>query len=525
MNRIKHSLYLYLLLLLPLLMNCGGKGSEQKILKVAVTSIPSLELYTTAANDVTDAQSVIFDGLFYISKDEFMPKPMLAESWSNPDPLTWIFNLRKGVMFHDDNALFEKGKAREMTAEDVVFSINFLIETSTSWTLGPVTSVKALDDYTVEIKTATPQPFLVNDPNRLTRVCVIPREAIEKMGREEFAKKPVGTGPFKFSNFAPDSGLFLVKHEKYWLPVQIDAVEFVVIPDPTAQTMALQTGEVDVIKFIFNHEMLATLEKDPNIEILRGRGGSYRGLGFNVTAEPYNILEVRRGISMLMDIDMARSIVADISERAYGQCPPWVPFGYDPSLANLWEYNPAKGKALLERNGFKDLTGNGFYEYNGKPFKIEISTLDGSQVRVLTILATQLREQGIEANVVVKDTAVWAEELLAVKNTTLFFDYSFAGTTGMRSLFHGDMIGMANTHGYNNPKVNALLDTALTKTDFDELSKYWKDAQRIIFSDVAGIPLYFEYSYAAVRKGVGDFVPPWGGLQLVSTENSITLER
>ncbi len=107
----------------------------------------------------------------------------------------------------------------------------------------------------------------------------------------------------------------------------------------------------------------------------------------------------------------------------------------------------------------------------------------------------------------------------------MFFDYSFAGTTGFHSLFHGSMIGSANTHFYNNPAVNSLLDEALTKVNFDELSVLWKKAQRLVMQDVVGIPLYFEYSYAVVSTKVNDFVPPWGGLNLVSIENNVWLSK
>ncbi len=324
-------------------------------LRVAVSSIPNLELYKTADNDVTDAQSVIFDSLFVLSKNDFKPIPSLAESWKNPDPKTWVFTIRKGVLFQDDNPVFPKGKSREVTADDVVYSINFMMKTSTAWTLGPVTSVTALDRYNVEIKTDSPQPFLVNDPNRLCRVLIIPKEAIDKLGTDGFAKYPIGTGPFKFKSFSPDSGLLLVKNALYRLPVYLDAVEFVVIPDPVAQTIALQAGEIDVIKHLFNLEMADSLEKNPSFVVMKSAGGSYRGLGFNVSVPPYNIPAVRKGLSMLLDIDAAyKAVIGAHGERAYGQVPPWVTFGYDPSLKDLWSYDPAGGLKLLAANGFKN---------------------------------------------------------------------------------------------------------------------------------------------------------------------------
>ena len=106
-------------------------------LRIAVSSLESLELYKTAANDITDSQSVIFDSLFQIGKDNFQPIPCLASGWTNPDPKTWVFTIRKGVLFQDDNPVFAKGKSREVTADDVVYSINFMMKTSTAWTLDP----------------------------------------------------------------------------------------------------------------------------------------------------------------------------------------------------------------------------------------------------------------------------------------------------------------------------------------------------------------------------------------------------
>lgn len=502
----------------------GAAAVKGGVLKVAVTSIQQLGLYKSASNDENDALSLIFDQLFAIGKENFKPIPHFAESWENPDPLTWVFRLRKGAMFHDDNVVFPKGKSREVTADDVVYSINRMMKLSTSFVLGPVTSVKALDRYTVEIKTETPQPFLVNDSNRLARMSVVPKEAIEKLGEDGFAKTPIGSGPFKFKSFSPDSGLVIVRNDLYWMPVNLDAVEFVTIPDPAVQTLALQSGEVHVVKHLFNLEVAQAFSKNKNFTLL-SRGGSYRGLGFNVTVAPFDNFEVRDAISKILNIDAAfKAVIGQHGERAYGQCPPWVPHGYDPTLKSIWTYNPPAGLKLLEKNGFKDVNNDGFLEWNGKPFKVEIKTLAGSQVKVLTILATQLRESGINASVLQQDTAVWADDLVQGR-TGLFFDYSFAGTTGFHSLFHSSMIGKSNTHYYKNAEVDKILDEALTKTNFNDLAALWKKAQKIVFEQRVGIPMYFEWSYMIVSNKVNDIVPPWGGFNLVTVENNTWLSK
>jgi len=135
-------------------------------------------------------------------------------------------------------------------------------------------------------------------------------------------------------------------------------------PDPLAQSIALQSGEIDVIKHLFNLEMADSFEKNPKFQVIKSGGGSYRGIGFNVTVAPYNNPAVRKALAMFLDIDSAyKAVIGDHGERAYGQVPPWVPFGYDPSLKNLWTYDPAQGLKILAANGFKDVNGDGLLEY------------------------------------------------------------------------------------------------------------------------------------------------------------------
>lgn len=493
-------------------------------LRIAASSIQQLDPYKTAANDEIDACTLVYDPLFILSKNNFKPIPHLAESWENPDDTTWIFHLRKGVLFHDGNAVFPKGTKREMTADDVVYSIERFRKVSTAFVLGDIASVKAQDKYTVVIKTKRPEPFLVNDPNRLARVVIMPHEAVEKLGEDGVAKTPIGTGPFKLKSFTPDQGLVLEKNPNYWLPVHLDRVEFVVIPDPTVQTMALSAGEVDVVPYIFNVDSMGTLSKDPSL-VLLSRGGSYRGLGINVKTPPFNEWAVRDAIAKMLDIDSAvKSVIGNFGERAYGQCPPWVPFGYDPSLKSLWPYDPKAGLAELAKAGFKDSDGDGILDRKGQPLKVQIKTIPGSQVRVLTILATQLKALGVDASVLQQDMAVWVDDLIK-GNTGVFFDFSYAGTTGLHSLFHSSMIGKSNTHFYSNAQVDSLLDQALGTTNEKKLESLWKQAQRKIMEDRAAIPLYFEWGYSVCNKKVHDWVPPWGGLYLVSIENNVWLSK
>src|SRR5690606_32164190 len=260
-------------------------------LRIAYTSITQLDPFKTAANDEINPASLVFDPLFIIGKDDFQPVPHLAESWEAIDDTTWEFRIRRGVMFQDGNEVFPEGQAREVTAEDVVYSIERFLEVSTAFSLGDITSAGAVDDYTGRIAPAAPDPSLVPDVIRLARVVVVPREAVEHFGEEGFARNPIGTGPFELRSFVPDQLLVFERNEDYWLDPYLDRVEFVFIPDPTVQTIAVEAGEVDVVPYLFNIDSVAQLQETPGIE-LYPRGGSYRGLGFNVTTPPFDEFEV-----------------------------------------------------------------------------------------------------------------------------------------------------------------------------------------------------------------------------------------
>ena len=266
-----------------------------------------------------------------------------------------------------------------------------------------------------------------------------------------------------------------------------------------------------MVPYVFNIDSVSQLQNTPGVHLI-ARGGSYRGLGFNVKTPPFDDLAVRDAISKAMDIDAAvKAVVEPFGQRAYGQVPPWVSFTQDPGLKDLWTYDPEAALKELADAGWSDHDGDGILDKDGKPLSFSIKTIAGSQVRVLTILVTQLKQLGIDAKLLQQDVAVWADDLQNGNDTGLFFDYSFAGTTGLYSLFYGANAGKTNTHFYQNDQVDALLDEASATIDFQKRNDLWLQAQRLIMKDRAAIPLYFENGYSIVSDKVHDFVPPWPG--------------
>ncbi len=514
--------FVVLCMIASLAVTAVGIGvSAQKVLKIAVGDLENVDPHDTGGRNAdASVASLTCDQLVVAGRYDFQPQPELATSWEFVDDLTWVFHLREGVMFQDGNAVFAEGESRELTADDVVYSIERAKEVAVYMVLGEIESATALDRYTVEIKTTDPAPFLLGGFH-LANVMIVPHEAVEILG-DDLKTMPVGSGPYEIQEFIPGERAVLTRNEDYWMDANIDEVQFIVIPDPSAAIIALEAGEVDVVAYGPADEGPRLLDQGFTIS---GRGGSYRGVGFNVTTPPFDDYRVRRAISLALDVDSIWKAVIpeDFGERAYGQVPPWVPMGYDPEgLMDLDGYDEAEALALLAAAGWTDSDGDGWLDKDGEKLSFEMKCFGGAQVRVFTIIATMLQQMGIEATVLSQDVGVWVDDLVA-GNTGMFFDFSYAGDTGLYSLFHGSLITQSNTHYYSNIAVDTLFDQAMTTLDFETRSTLWKAAQRIILEDQVFIPLYFEVITTYVAPYVSDFVAEWGTLEIVSLENNVDI--
>lgn len=490
------------------------------ILRIQALGLQNIDAHKLLGrNDDISVAFQVYDPLVHLDAN-LMPRPGLAKSWENIDDTTWIFHLRQGVTFQDGNEVFPEGQGREVTAEDVVYSINRAKELAKDLDLRSIISVTALDRYTVEIKTAYPDAFLL-DIHHLGRLMIVPREAVEKLG-EKFSVSPVGSGPFEVVSFVPGQKAVLRRNEDYWLPVYLDGVEFVVIPDPETARVALETGAIDLIWYVMSPQTASDLAQEGFA--LQVRGYSFRGIGFNVTKPPFDDWRVRMALSMMVDIDSAIKAVfpEGLAERAYGQVPPNIPMGYDPEgLRPLHEYNPDEGLRLLAAAGWTDSDGDGFLDKEGNRLTLSIEIYNNpTGIDVLTILVTQLRKLGIDAKVQVLDQSVWVDNLLTGKGSGIFFDFSYAGPTGLYSLFHSATIRASNTHFYSNPVVDYLLDRATRTLDFERRSSFWKRAQRIVIEDRVIIPMYFERMCAAANPKVHDWTASGGFVRLVTPDFS-----
>jgi len=169
--------------------------------------------------------------------------PAIAESYElSPDGLTWTFNIRKGVKFHNGDPL---------TAADVAFSIQRFgsKESTNPWSpylLKNNESIQARDDDTVVYKALKPEwPLKV--PFAETRI--LPKAYFERVGQDGFRAQPVGSGPYKFVSWTPKTRFEMEANTEYWgdvRPAFAKAVE-TLVPEESTRVAQLERGEADII--------------------------------------------------------------------------------------------------------------------------------------------------------------------------------------------------------------------------------------------------------------------------------------
>ena len=336
----------------------------------------------------------VFEGLTRFGPDGAV-LPALAESWEiAPDGLSWVFNLREGVSFHD---------GLPFTAEDVVFSFDrAMAEDSTNaqkQLFDGINEVTAIDDTTVEIGLDAPKGSLLFNLAWGDAVIVSPASA------ETNKSNPVGTGPFRFSNWVQGDRIELVRNEDYWgAKPALEKVTFKFISDPTAAFAAMMAGDLDAFPNYPAPENLAQFEADPRFSVIVGSTEGETILAMNNARPPFDDIRVRRAIAHAID----RQAIIDGAMFGYG-----TPIGshfapHSPAYEDLTAesaYDPELAKALLAEAGYPD------------GFATTLTLPPPSYARRGgEIVASQLRAVGIEAEIVNVEWAQWLEQVFTNKD-------------------------------------------------------------------------------------------------------------
>jgi len=274
-------------------------------------------------------------------------EPSLAVKWENPDPTTYILQLRHNVKFHSGNPF---------TAEDVKFSIERILDPNTTATrskeFSSVQSVTVLDPYTVKITLKKADASFL-DLLAAAEAMVVDKKWVQSGGN--FKQATSGTGPFKQGPFEAGARYTLVKNPDYWEQPYpyLDRIEYSSIPKDEVRMQALQTGNTDMTEYI-PWQYIKTLEKDANVQVFMGYD-TFNVIRMNPKRPPFDNVKVRQAFNYLIDrkeiVDLAWGGLSRPMEAAL------IPEGHwaYPNL-KVWSYDPAKAKRLLAEAGVNPAT-------------------------------------------------------------------------------------------------------------------------------------------------------------------------
>jgi len=455
----------------------------------------------------------MFDGL--VTRDtRSIVRLELAEEIHWLDERTLKFKLRQNVLFHD---------GVEMTADDVVFTFNRIIEENAieypephssprRVLISPLESIEKIDDYTVVMYFSGPWPPALQ---MLVHQQIVPKHYLEVVGTQGFIEHPIGTGPFKFLSADPDmQEIVLERFDDYYggapglLPVGpacVNRVIFRVIPDALTRVAALRVGEVDIIQGV-PLDQVDMLSQDPDIQVLMAPGTQPKWMEMNVNQPPFDDVRVRQALNYAVD---KQYIIEEIYDgRALALPGPLSPFNnYVNSDLEPYPYDTERALDLLSEAGWVDTDGNGILDKDGQPFSFVVDTVADWHLLAEEV-AGQFEVIGIDANVRIWDLNIIRAQMLAGERMAFLEDWgdsAFDPVGHFEAKWHGylegQLYGRGNFSGYNNQRVNELIQMGEVMADPTVRQSVYDEAQEIVYDEAPAVFLILpdEIEAASVR--------------------------
>jgi len=425
----------------------------------------------------------------------------LAKSWTvSPDGLVYTFKLRDNIKWH-------KGFGK-VTAHDVKFSFDRVMDSKTRSPYSgdvkaEVKEVKAVDDYTVEIHLKARSAIFLHNAARPRPVMIVCQKAVEKYGKD-FARNPIGSGPFVFQSMTREQIVLTANKEYHEGSPKIDKIIYNIIPDMDTLVMGLQRGDFDMVHLFDREKEIQDRVKASGVKIKPvDRGGWYVVL-LNHQFKPFTDVRVRRAIAHAIDRDMIiEHLFGGMAEKLDSLVPKGY-FGYTEEGLRRYNFDPKKSKELLTEAGYL----NGFevtWTSSTSPVYLPLAT----------VIQDQLKEVGIKVNLEVMDPPAWMKKMTsATAQISVIYPVRVPDADiPLTQLFHS----AGFSPGYNGlmrySKLDKEIDEARTEMDPGKRQRMYNAIQRQLMEDLPAIPLFMKpylTAYWPHVSGIPDIDPTFG---------------
>lgn len=428
--------------------------------------------------------------------------PALAETWEmSEDGVTWTFNLRKDVKFHDGS---------DFTAEDVLASFAVAGDANSpsaySSFCAPIAEITAVDDYTVQMVTDGVYPLLLAD---IVNIYCLKKENIEGKTEEEIASTVIGTGRYTFVEQVAEDHIDITVNENYWGEIPaIKNVRFRPISNDSTRTATMLSNEIDLCIDIPVRDV-ERLENTDGIQIITQPG--LREIYINLDTRedspayegvnPMADAKVREAMYLAIDTEtIIKNVMNGMASEMVSYLHPSA-LGYKDTAARS-DYDPERAKELLAEAGYPDGFTVTFDASNDRYVN------DGDIAQAVTGYWEKI---GIDVNLNLMPKANFFTYIsVKYEDTHLLMtgwsDSTGEGITWIRDLLHtydaDSIYGGVNRGYYSNPEVDALIEAAMVETDADKRAELTFQADEIARSEFAYIPLHYELDIFAASDDI-----------------------
>lgn len=461
--------------------------ARAQVLEIATDQSPvGLDPHVATSFATQLVTSTIYEGLTAIDP-ELRVVPALAASWTvSDDGKTYRFQLRPGAAFHN---------GRPVAPLDVAASIARVRDPRTgspyASRFAGILSVEPDGNGRIEIALDQPSaPFLA----QLATLAVVPAEAVP-----ELARRPVGTGPFRFKEWVPDTYIALDRNPAYWeagLP-RLAGLKFNIVPEAATRQLGVQSGAYRMLPSL-DAASAAALANQSRVRVLQTQDLAYSVIGLNTSRPPFDKPEVREAVNLALD----RQQVVDAAYFGKGApAGPLSPALRDWALPTAdfpcYRPDPARARQLLQGAGLT------------LPLKITLNVLGSLQqvVDVAQVVQAQLGQAGFEVALNVQEQGRFIQDWRA-GSFQAFASLNSGGTDPDdyfgRSFATG---GATNVYKFSDPRLDALLSEARTSQDPAARKRLYDEAQRLLACRGPAVHVAYGTLFTAVRADVGGFTP------------------
>jgi ABC-type transport system substrate-binding protein len=437
-------------------------------------------------------RNVMYDALLVMDLNDNV-QPNLAESWeTTPDGMIYTFKLRRGVKFHD---------GRELTAEDVAWTINFILNPKNSaygrQRILMVDRAEPLDTHTVRVYLTHPHPGFLAAMATIKGGIILPKDSLEE-GMTRSDRFPPGTGPFKFVEWQPKQRIVFERFDDYWGADKalVDRVVFLPIEDDSVRLTALRSGDIDMLRG--TPYDWAKQIKEGQVRGVVGMEAAYaftKQLAFNVVGSPFENKKLRQAVAHAINreeiIQGAFNGFADpMDDQAYPRRHKWYIAGV-PSLP----YDLEKARALVRESG-----------YSGEPLEL-LLTPGSEDYNTATVIQEQFRRIGLNLQLKMVDPSAReefarkGEYQVDLRGGNFFGDISDSYVQDYRC----DERRVSNRTAYCDRVVDELFVRADSELDDARRRAMYKELLSRAVDDAAYIRLVYVRKPFALRDYVQGF--------------------